>query len=45
MSRSYLAGKNSKRLNVGINWTKSDVKDIKGKCDTVFQNPLFGVHS
>lgn len=39
-----IARKNSKRLNVDINWIKSDVKDIKGKCDTVFQNPPFGVH-
>jgi putative methylase len=39
-----IARENSKRLNVDINWIKSDVKDIKGKCDTVFQNPPFGVH-
>jgi putative methylase len=39
-----IAKENSERLNVDINWIKSDVKDIKGKCDTVFQNPPFGVH-
>ncbi len=39
-----IASKNSERLNVDINWIKSDVKDIKGKCNTVFQNPPFGVH-
>ncbi len=39
-----IARENSKRLNVDINWIESDVKDIKGKCDTVFQNPPFGVH-
>lgn len=39
-----IAGKNSKRLNVDVSWIKSDVKDIKGRCDTVFQNPPFGVH-
>lgn len=39
-----IAQENSERLNVDINWIKSDVKDIKGKCDTVFQNPPFGVH-
>lgn len=39
-----IAEKNSKRLDVDINWINSDVKDIKGKCDTVFQNPPFGVH-
>jgi putative methylase len=38
-----IARENSKRLNVDINWIKSDVKDIKGKCNTVFQNPPFGV--
>lgn len=39
-----IAQENSERLNVDINWIKSDVKDIKGNCDTVFQNPPFGVH-
>jgi putative methylase len=39
-----IAKENSERLNVDINWIKSDVKDIKGKCNTVFQNPPFGVH-
>lgn len=39
-----IAKENSKRVNVDINWIESDVKDIKGKCDTVFQNPPFGVH-
>jgi putative methylase len=39
-----IARENSKRLNVDINWIKSNVKDIKGKCNTVFQNPPFGVH-
>jgi len=39
-----IARQNSKRLDVDINWIKSDIKDIKGKCDTVFQNPPFGVH-
>ena len=39
-----IAKENSERLNVDINWIKSDVKDIKGKCDTLFQNPPFGVH-
>lgn len=39
-----IAKENSKRLNVDINWIKSNVKDIKGNCDTVFQNPPFGVH-
>jgi putative methylase len=39
-----IAKENSERLNVDINWIESDVKDIKGKCNTVFQNPPFGVH-
>lgn len=39
-----IARENSERLDVDINWIKSDVKDIKGKCDTIFQNPPFGVH-
>ncbi len=26
-----------------VTWVKSDVKDIKGSCDTVIQNPPFGV--
>ncbi len=30
-------------IALAIAWIKSDVKDIKGSCDTVIQNPPFGV--
>lgn len=42
-----LARPSDLRLPSGITkqiaWVKSDVKDIKGSCDTVIQNPPFGV--
>lgn len=39
-----IARENSKKLDADVNWIKTDVKDIKVGCDTVFQNPPFGVH-
>jgi putative methylase len=38
-----VAKKNAEKLARQIAWVKSDVKDIKGSCDTVIQNPPFGV--
>ena len=39
-----LARRNAKRLGLqSIVFVKMDVKDIRGECDTVFQNPPFGV--
>lgn len=38
-----VAKKNAEKLALAIAWIKSDVKDIKGSCDTVIQNPPFGV--
>jgi|Deesub1362A_J573_1020465.scaffolds.fasta_scaffold00350_16 putative methylase len=38
-----IASHNSANLGVNVKWVKSNVKDIKGECDTVFQNPPFGV--
>ncbi len=35
---------NAEKLGLrNVTWVKSDVKDIRGECDTVFQNPPFGV--
>lgn len=38
-----VAKKNAEKFALVIVWIKSDVKDIKGSCDTVIQNPPFGV--
>ncbi len=38
-----IARENAARFSVDIKWREADVKDIKGKCDTVIQNPPFGV--
>jgi putative methylase len=35
---------NAEKLGLSnVTWVKADVKDIRGECDTVFQNPPFGV--
>lgn len=40
-----VARRNAEMLGVSnVTWVEGDVKDIKGECDTVFQNPPFGVH-
>lgn len=39
-----IARANASKFSVGIKWLEVDVKDIKGECDTVIQNPPFGVH-
>jgi putative methylase len=38
-----VARENAAALAADVNWVVSDIKDIKGKCDTVIQNPPFGV--
>jgi putative methylase len=39
-----VAQENAEKMGVSsVTWVKADVKDISGKCDTVFQNPPFGV--
>jgi putative methylase len=38
-----IAKKNANKLALNIKWTKCSIKDIKGKADTVVQNPPFGV--
>jgi|TARA_B100000959_G_C14852259_1_gene570609 putative methylase len=41
-----VAKKNSEKFCIdNIIWVKSSVKDIRGKCDTVIQNPPFGVRN
>lgn len=38
------AERSAKRLSLdNLRWILSDIKDIKGECDTVLQNPPFGV--
>ncbi|NOZ77230.1 MAG: methyltransferase [Euryarchaeota archaeon] len=37
------ARENARALGVAVEWVLSDIKDIKGECDTVIQNPPFGV--
>ncbi len=40
-----LARRNAEKLGLrNIAFIEMDVKDIRGECDTVFQNPPFGVH-
>ena len=40
-----LARENALRLGLrNVTFVNMDVKDIRGECDTVFQNPPFGVH-
>ncbi len=34
---------NAENLGVEVEFIKSDIKDFSGKCDTVFQNPPFGM--
>lgn len=38
-----VAKRNAARFGVEISWQVSNVKDIKGKADTIIQNPPFGV--
>jgi len=38
-----IAKENAIKYSLEIKWVKADIKDIKGKCDTVIQNPPFGV--
>ncbi|MEE9594796.1 MAG: METTL5 family protein [Candidatus Hydrothermarchaeales archaeon] len=39
-----IARGNAAKFSIKLKWVKADIKDIKGKCDTVIQNPPFGVH-
>ncbi len=38
-----IARENSDKFDLDIEWIMADVREIKGECDTVVQNPPFGV--
>jgi len=38
-----IAEKNSERFGLKISWIESEIGKVKGECDTVVQNPPFGV--
>lgn len=38
-----ISRENAARFSLEIRFVKADIKDIKGECDTVIQNPPFGV--
>jgi putative methylase len=44
LSALSIARNNAAKFSLEIEWVNADVKDIKGECDTVIQNPPFGVH-
>ncbi|MEE8168623.1 MAG: METTL5 family protein [Candidatus Hydrothermarchaeales archaeon] len=39
-----IAHNNAAKFSLDIEWVEADIKDIRGECDTVIQNPPFGVH-
>jgi putative methylase len=38
-----IARRNSLKLNADVRWDRLDISDLDEKCDTVIQNPPFGV--
>lgn len=38
-----VARKNASNIGVDVNWIEGDIAEVEGHCDTVIQNPPFGV--
>lgn len=38
-----IARENAEKFDVDVEWIEADVREVKGECDTVVQNPPFGV--